>query len=136
MAFRPFYEIKHVLGDIIGKDLNGNTNNAAADWVRDNLSPRPEAFIGTNAQLMQSISQQSDSCAASVKKTGFFTGNNTARQVCQQEITKAYSNVLVSLQEETILQDNEAAIKAQKSTTVLYIIVAVVIVVILIALYL
>lgn len=133
MAFRPFFEIKNVVGDLIGRDLNGVTSNTSNDWVRNNVNPL--SFSGNLGQLQQLISTQADSCAAVTKKTGFFTGNNTARQTCLANLNKAYAPVLNELQAASVVEEEKTKQQAAESTQTLYIIAFVAIALILIVLY-
>jgi len=134
MAFRPFFEIERIVGNVIGRDLVGNPEDAVQDWMKENLVPAPEDFKGTQANLQKLISSKADACAASVKKTGFLTGNNTARSLCLGALEDAYSTVLIDLQASSTAQDEQIKAKALQGNTQLYLIALVVIVILFIVL--
>lgn len=132
MAFRPFYEPLRLLGGIVGRDLVGKTEEGAYDWVRANLSPRPEEFYGTKAELEAIISTQADACAVTAKKRGFFVGKNNARALCYNEIKKAYEGVLVDIYAESTEEQMNAKNEARKSAMFLYALIIIVVVVLII----
>lgn len=120
MAFRPFFEVKNIIGDIIGKDLNSTRDDSVQKWINSYLAPSPETFVGTQSDLANIISSQSDSCAEYIKKDRLLTSRSTARGLCQAGITKAYSDVLTTAYGEAYNQQQEIETQAKKTTQIIF----------------